>query len=143
MQDRNYVTKEGRALHVHSLGRVLSAFLQRYFAQYVDVGFTSSVEDLLDNISGTIPILNAFMFDDFYELIDNPQGNAAEQPGMKSLLLHAAGQRQWKGVLGDFWAPFQQQVDKVGPVTVREVIDELDALLGPHLFQSSVRGKHL
>ena len=41
-------------------------------------------------------------------------------------------------MLRDFWAPFQQQIEDAGQISVREVIDELDALLGPHLFQLQV-----
>ena len=56
MQVRGYVAKEGRALHAKSLGRVLAAFLENYFQKYVDYSFTSSVEDLLDGVSGA-PLL--------------------------------------------------------------------------------------
>ena len=56
MQLRGYVAKEGRALHAKSLGRVLAAFLSFYFQKYVDYSFTSSVEDLLDGVSGA-PLL--------------------------------------------------------------------------------------
>ena len=57
MQVRGYVAKEGRALHAKSLGRVLAAFLENYFQKYVDYSFTSSVEDLLDGVSGAPPLL--------------------------------------------------------------------------------------
>ena len=46
------MTKEGRALRPESRGRVLSAFLQHYFAHYVDYGFTAPLEDQLDHVSG-------------------------------------------------------------------------------------------
>lgn len=51
LQARRYVRKEGRALHAEPLGRVLSAFLCRYFATYVDPEFTSRMEDNLDEVS--------------------------------------------------------------------------------------------
>ena len=51
------MTKEGRALRPESRGRVLSAFLQHYFAHYVDYGFTASLEDQLDHVSGQKPTL--------------------------------------------------------------------------------------
>lgn len=35
-----------------SRGRVLSAFLQHYFPDYIDYGFTASLEDQLDHVSG-------------------------------------------------------------------------------------------
>ncbi|KAL0040585.1 hypothetical protein WJX77_011670 [Trebouxia sp. C0004] len=52
LQERGYVVKEGRALRATSRGRVLSAFLQQYFAQYVDYEFTSDMESQLDDVAG-------------------------------------------------------------------------------------------
>ena len=52
LQDRKYVSKEGRTLHAESLGRVLTAFLQAYFPDVVDYGFTSALEAQLDDVSG-------------------------------------------------------------------------------------------
>ena len=46
------MTREGRALRPESRGRVLSAFLLHYFAQYVDYSFTATLEDQLDLVSG-------------------------------------------------------------------------------------------
>jgi DNA topoisomerase-1 len=51
-QDRKYVSKQGRALHAESLGRVLTAFLLAYFPDFVDYGFTSALEAQLDDVSG-------------------------------------------------------------------------------------------
>ena len=50
----------------------------------------------------------------------------------------AAGEQQWRTVLRSVWDPFAQQLDTVASVAVREVIDELDAQLGPHLFPVQV-----
>ena len=52
--------------------------------------------------------------------------------------LPAAGDVHWKGVLKDFWQPFQANIAEVSPVAMREVIDELDAMLGPHFFPPKV-----
>lgn len=46
------MVKEGRALRPESRGRVLSSFLHAFFPQYVDYGFTASLEDQLDEVSG-------------------------------------------------------------------------------------------
>ncbi len=54
VQERGYVVKEGRALGATSRGRVLSAFLQQYFAQYVDYEFTSDLESQLDDVAGDL-----------------------------------------------------------------------------------------
>ncbi len=54
VQERGYVVKEGRALRATSRGRVLSAFLQQHFAQYVDYDFTSDMESQLDDVAGDV-----------------------------------------------------------------------------------------
>lgn len=51
-QTRGYIIKEGRSLVPSSRGLVLTAFLQRYFQRYVDYGFTSNMEERLDEVSG-------------------------------------------------------------------------------------------
>ncbi|KAF5830244.1 DNA topoisomerase [Dunaliella salina] len=56
LQTRGYITKEGRALVPSSKGLVLVAFLQRYFQQYIDYDFTSTMEQQLDEVSeGSVP----------------------------------------------------------------------------------------
>ena len=51
------MVKEGRALRPKSRGRVLSSFLRAFFPQYIDYGFTASLEDQLDEVSGPAPQL--------------------------------------------------------------------------------------
>ena len=52
MQRRGYVAKHGGSLEATARGRLLSAFLAAYFQRYVDYGFTASMEDSLDAVSG-------------------------------------------------------------------------------------------
>ncbi|PSC70801.1 DNA topoisomerase I [Micractinium conductrix] len=52
LQQRGYVSKEGRALRAEALGRVLNGFLTSFFPKYVDYSFTSGMEELLDAVSG-------------------------------------------------------------------------------------------
>ncbi|KAG2448893.1 hypothetical protein HYH02_006241 [Chlamydomonas schloesseri] len=52
LQDRGYVSREGRALLPTSLGRVLTSFLEHYFATWVDYDFTSELEGRLDDVAG-------------------------------------------------------------------------------------------
>ncbi|GIL72038.1 hypothetical protein Vretifemale_2451 [Volvox reticuliferus] len=52
LQERGYVTREGRSLLPTSLGRVLTAFLEHYFPKYVDYDFTSDMEGQLDDVAG-------------------------------------------------------------------------------------------
>ncbi|KAK9916124.1 hypothetical protein WJX75_008944 [Coccomyxa subellipsoidea] len=96
LQERGYMKKEGRALKPESRGRVLTEFLQAYFPRYVDYGFTASLEDELDEVSG--------------------------------------GKGVWKEVLRSFWGPFQQLVQQTSDISITEVIDVLDPLIGRHFF---------
>ena len=50
----------------------------------------------------------------------------------------AAGKAPWKAVLQEFWHPFNRQLQEVMQIGVREIIDELDGALGPHLFPAQV-----
>ena len=46
----------------------------------------------------------------------------------------------WQSMLREFWGPFQQLVAATTQVKVREVVDVLDALVGPHFFPVTVGG---
>ena len=46
----------------------------------------------------------------------------------------AAGEVEWRAVLKDFWAAFEPAVAAAYGIEMRDVIDTLDAVLGPHLF---------
>ncbi len=46
----------------------------------------------------------------------------------------SGGRRDWKQVLRDFWEAFSKAVDGTKELRVREVLDTLDELLGPHFF---------
>lgn len=52
--------------------------------------------------------------------------------------LPAAGTKGWRGILEAFWQPFNTQLQTVNGIGVRQVIDEIDAMLGPHLFPVQV-----
>jgi DNA topoisomerase-1 len=51
LQDRNYVRLEKRALVPEDRGRVVTAFLESFFARYVEYDFTAHLEEQLDQIS--------------------------------------------------------------------------------------------
>ena len=51
LQDRNYVRLDKRALVPEDRGRVVTAFLQSFFARLVEYGFTADLEEKLDQIS--------------------------------------------------------------------------------------------
>ncbi|MBR0679187.1 type I DNA topoisomerase [Roseomonas eburnea] len=51
LQDLKYVTLEKRRFVAQDLGRMVTTFLVRFFEKYVDTGFTSQMEEKLDEIS--------------------------------------------------------------------------------------------
>lgn len=54
LEDREYVTKNGRTLLPTDTGDVVSSFLEEHFASYISDTFTADMEDKLDDIaSGT------------------------------------------------------------------------------------------
>lgn len=52
LKDRGYVTVEGHKFSPSDPGRILVAFLERFFSRYVSYDFTASLEDSLDDVSG-------------------------------------------------------------------------------------------
>ncbi|MCI0753360.1 type I DNA topoisomerase [Teichococcus vastitatis] len=52
LQDRDYVKLEKRRFTPEDRGRLVTAFLVNFFERYVDTGFTASLEEQLDDISG-------------------------------------------------------------------------------------------
>ena len=53
----------------------------------------------------------------------------------------SGGRREWKQVLRDFWDAFSKAVDGTKELRVREVLDTLDELLGPHFFPATTDGR--
>ncbi|MGA0394507.1 MAG: topoisomerase C-terminal repeat-containing protein, partial [Rhodospirillales bacterium] len=51
------------------------------------------------------------------------------------------GKVNWKKVLKDFWSAFSSAVGETKDLRIREVLDTLDELLGPHFFPESSNGK--
>jgi DNA topoisomerase-1 len=51
LQDRNYVRLDKRALVPEDRGRIVTAFLENFFAKLVEYGFTAGLEEKLDEIS--------------------------------------------------------------------------------------------
>ncbi len=46
----------------------------------------------------------------------------------------SGGRMEWKAVLRDFWASFNEAIGGTSDLRVREVLDALNELLGPHFF---------
>ncbi len=51
LEDRGYVTKQGRTLFPTDTGDVVSSFLEEHFANYISDTFTAEMEDELDDIA--------------------------------------------------------------------------------------------
>lgn len=51
LQDRNYVEKDRGRFTAEDRGRIVSAFLESFFARYVEYGFTARLEEDLDRVS--------------------------------------------------------------------------------------------
>ncbi|MFM6831268.1 MAG: type I DNA topoisomerase [Novosphingobium sp.] len=52
LKDRSYVRTEKNRFFAEESGRLLTAFLERFFPRYVAYQFTAGMEDELDNVSG-------------------------------------------------------------------------------------------
>jgi DNA topoisomerase-1 len=52
LRDREYVRMEKKRFHTEESGRLLTAFLERFFPRYVAYDFTAGMEDELDEVSG-------------------------------------------------------------------------------------------
>jgi DNA topoisomerase-1 len=52
LKDRDYVRLEKNRFYPEESGRLLTAFLERFFERYVSYDFTALMEDELDNVSG-------------------------------------------------------------------------------------------
>ncbi|MGQ0528256.1 MAG: type I DNA topoisomerase, partial [Panacagrimonas sp.] len=76
LQSREYVRLEGKMFVPTDVGMIVCKFLTDHFTQYVDYGFTASLEDELDEISRGerewVPTLEAF-WDGFKKRVDEKQ----------------------------------------------------------------------
>jgi DNA topoisomerase-1 len=52
LKDREYVRVEKNRFYPEESGRLLTAFLERFFERYVSYDFTAGLEDSLDDVSG-------------------------------------------------------------------------------------------
>jgi len=96
LKDRGYVKLDKKRLYGEDKGRVVVAFLENFFARYVEFDFTANLEEQLDKISNN--------------------------------------EIAWRDVLKDFWRDFTGAINEIKDVRVSEVLDVLDAMLGPHIY---------
>ncbi|MFM9975029.1 MAG: type I DNA topoisomerase [Beijerinckiaceae bacterium] len=103
LRDREYVRLEKKRLVAEDKGRLVTAFLESFFARYVEFDFTANLENQLDRISNN--------------------------------------EIEWKEVMRQFWRDFSLAIGGTKELRTTEVLDKLDALLGPHLFPRGKNGE--
>ena len=96
LKAREYVRVEKKRLVPEDKGRLVTAFLESFFARYVGYDFTADLEEKLDRISNN--------------------------------------EIDWRQVLRDFWADFSEAVGGTKDLRVTEVLDNLNEVLGAHIF---------
>ena len=78
--DRRYVKKEGKSLLITNLGKAVTTWMEKYFADIADLKFTANMEQRLDDVEeGKLPwkqVLRQFYDDGFAQhLTDAEQGD--------------------------------------------------------------------
>ena len=102
LKAREYVRLDKKRLHPEDKGRLVTAFLESFFARYVGYDFTADLEEKLDRISN-------------HEI-------------------------DWRQVLRDFWLDFSEAVAGTKDLRVTEVLDNLNEVLGAHIFPAREDG---
>ncbi len=77
LQDRDYVKLEKRRFEPEDRGRIVTAFLQKFFARYVDYDFTANLEEELDAIAaGSMHWKEALrdFWKDFIKAVEDTKG---------------------------------------------------------------------
>ncbi|MFO1258183.1 MAG: type I DNA topoisomerase [Gammaproteobacteria bacterium] len=89
LQHREYTTLEQRRFHPTDVGRIVNRFLTNYFKQYVDYGFTASLEDDLDAVArgerAWKPLMKDF-WDPFIHLVKDIEQNVARKDVTQELI---------------------------------------------------------
>ncbi len=102
LKAREYVRLDKKRLIPEDKGRLVTAFLESFFARYVGYDFTADLEEKLDRISN-------------HEI-------------------------DWRAVLRDFWADFSEAIAGTKDLRTTEVLDNLNEVLGPHIFPARADG---
>jgi DNA topoisomerase-1 len=102
LRERDYVRIEKKRLYPEDKGRLVTAFLESFFARYVGYDFTADLEEKLDKVSNS--------------------------------------EIDWKELLRDFWKDFSAAIGGTKELRTTQVLDSLNALLGPHIFPARADG---
>jgi DNA topoisomerase-1 len=102
LKDRGYVRIDKKRLVPEDKGRIVVAFLESFFAKYVEYDFTADLEEQLDRVSNS--------------------------------------EVAWRDLLRDFWRDFASAVEEIKDLRIGDVLNALDAMLGPHIFPPRADG---
>ena len=102
LKAREYVRVDKKRLVPEDKGRLVTAFLESFFARYIGYDFTADLEEKLDRISNN--------------------------------------EIDWRQVLRDFWTDFSEAVGGTKDLRVTEVLDNLNEVLGAHIFPAREDG---
>ena len=110
--DRRYVKKEGKSLLITNLGKAVTTWMEKYFADIADLKFTANMEQRLDDVEeGKLPwkqVLRQFYDDGFAQhLTDAEQGDYIRpEPTVSDVLCPVCGRNlvEREGRFGPFLA---------------------------------------
>ena len=110
IQRRGYVTRQGKALVPSFTAFAVTRLLREHFGEYVEVGFTAEMEDILDDISNGkrdwLDFIRAFFRGD------------GKHPGLENLVNQKAGEIDYPFLdlgAGPDSAPVQVRIGRFGP----------------------------
>jgi DNA topoisomerase-1 len=110
IQRRGYVTRQGKALVPSFTAFAVTRLLREHFGEYVEVGFTAEMEDILDDISNGkrdwLDFIRAFFRGD------------GKHPGLENLVNQKAGEIDYPFLelgAGADGAPVQVRIGRFGP----------------------------
>ncbi|MBS3903339.1 MAG: type I DNA topoisomerase [Anaplasmataceae bacterium] len=87
IQSRNYVTKEQGKFHPTEIGTLVNTVLTEHFPQIVDMNFTASMEESLDEV--------------------------------------AEGKKDWRVIIGNFYGPFAENLEKKQEEVKKQMPEEM------------------
>jgi DNA topoisomerase-1 len=110
IQRRGYVTRQGKALVPSFTAFAVTRLLREHFGEYVEVGFTAEMEEILDDISNGnrdwLDFIRAFFRGD------------GKHPGLENLVNQKAGEIDYPFLelgTGEDGRPVQVRIGRFGP----------------------------
>lgn len=111
IQRRGYVTRQGKALVPSFTAFAVTRLLREHFGEYVEVGFTAEMEEILDDISNGKR--------DWLDFIRSFYRGNGKHPGLENLVSQKAGEIDYPflelGVDPEQQLPVQVRIGRFGP----------------------------